>query len=129
MRRRPPRSTRTDTLVPYPTLFRSAFVLVALEHRAGHVQVAEHVAQAPGQRLLELELAAEQQHRGIGDQCQVRRIAVELAEVAAGVGVARRLADLGAGQAEPERAHRVGDREAEWARPNAGETLRTGGNT
>src|SRR3546814_20775723 len=28
MIRRPPRSTRTDTLFPYTTLFRSAFVLV-----------------------------------------------------------------------------------------------------
>src|SRR3546814_9946183 len=27
MRRRPPRSTRTDTLVPYPTLFRSALLV------------------------------------------------------------------------------------------------------
>src|SRR3546814_5555391 len=100
---RPPVSTRTDTLFPYTTLFRSAaapgeyqcpkqpatradrvvaqrrgqgefgavhgvverprqqplvahraaFVLVALEHRAGYVHVAEHVAQAPGRRLLE----------------------------------------------------------------------------
>src|SRR3546814_2049496 len=29
MLRRPPRSTRTDTLFPYPTLFRSAVILVA----------------------------------------------------------------------------------------------------
>src|SRR3546814_8689704 len=28
MRRRPPRSTRTDTLFPYTTLFRSEFVLL-----------------------------------------------------------------------------------------------------
>src|SRR3546814_15631275 len=34
MRRRPPRSTRTDTLFPYTTLFRSRLVLVdASEHR------------------------------------------------------------------------------------------------
>src|SRR3546814_3128730 len=30
MRRRPPRSTRTDTLFPYPTLFRSAFAAALL---------------------------------------------------------------------------------------------------
>src|SRR3546814_20267943 len=30
MIRRPPRSTRTDTLFPYPTLFRSPFGTVAL---------------------------------------------------------------------------------------------------
>src|SRR3546814_12745483 len=33
MIRRPPRSTRTDTLFPYTTLFRSGAVLVALGHR------------------------------------------------------------------------------------------------
>src|SRR3546814_14244574 len=38
MIRRPPRSTRTDTLFPYTTLFRSA---VALEQRAEDRQVAE----------------------------------------------------------------------------------------
>src|SRR3546814_8000378 len=39
MIRRPPRSTRTDTLFPYPTLFRSDEALAGLEgnvrHRAG----------------------------------------------------------------------------------------------
>src|SRR3546814_19543611 len=30
MIRRPPRSTRTDTLFPYPTLFRSRFALLTL---------------------------------------------------------------------------------------------------
>src|SRR3546814_12958803 len=33
MRRRPPRSTRTDTLVPYTTLFRSHGLLLAGQHR------------------------------------------------------------------------------------------------
>src|SRR3546814_6427276 len=32
MLRRPPRSTRTDTLFPYTTLFRSAVVIVELPH-------------------------------------------------------------------------------------------------
>src|SRR3546814_17812376 len=42
MRRRPPRSTRTDTLVPYTTLFRS-FRPQPVEHRrkAGLVLVAD----------------------------------------------------------------------------------------
>src|SRR3546814_15662158 len=31
MIRRPPRSTRTDTLFPYTTLFRSAFLVAALD--------------------------------------------------------------------------------------------------
>src|SRR3546814_9796558 len=30
MRRRPPRSTRTDTLFPYPTLFRSALLMFSV---------------------------------------------------------------------------------------------------
>src|SRR3546814_15282086 len=34
MIRRPPRSTRTDTLFPYTTLFRSWFEAVGREHRA-----------------------------------------------------------------------------------------------
>src|SRR3546814_2389581 len=40
MIRRPPRSTRTDTLFPYTTLFRSAVVVAAavhLLHQAHHV--------------------------------------------------------------------------------------------
>src|SRR3546814_6911931 len=36
MRRRPPRSTRTDTLFPYTTLFRS---LLALENRLALVRI------------------------------------------------------------------------------------------
>src|SRR3546814_14631867 len=34
MIRRPPRSTRTDTLFPYTTLFRSRGAVVARQHRA-----------------------------------------------------------------------------------------------
>src|SRR3546814_15296015 len=41
MRRRPPRSTRTDTLCPYTTLFRSL-------HRVGGEAVADRVAAAAG---------------------------------------------------------------------------------
>src|SRR3546814_11530346 len=36
MVRRPPRSTRTDTLFPYPTLFRSGFGARAIDRRADH---------------------------------------------------------------------------------------------
>src|SRR3546814_17482485 len=42
MIRRPPRSTRTDTLVPYTTLFRSVAVLVAV------AELAEEVGRALG---------------------------------------------------------------------------------
>src|SRR3546814_4035234 len=36
MRRRPPRSTRTDTPFPYTTLFRSASMVMALANRTDH---------------------------------------------------------------------------------------------
>src|SRR3546814_8129858 len=39
MIRRPPRSTRTDTLFPYTTLFRAALVLDHVDQRLGHVDV------------------------------------------------------------------------------------------
>src|SRR3546814_13481194 len=55
MIRRPPRSTRTDTLFPYTTLFRSGLVdRIGLEQRLGHAAVrivAVHARQlAFGQR-------------------------------------------------------------------------------
>src|SRR3546814_6872244 len=45
MIRRPPRSTRTDTLFPYTTLFRSPHPVV--EHRHQH----DHAAPRPADRL------------------------------------------------------------------------------
>src|SRR3546814_10288641 len=45
MIRRPPRSTRTDTLFPYTTLFRSVVVERALADLAVEVDVLEHVLQ------------------------------------------------------------------------------------
>ena len=95
--------------------FRTAPILIALEQRAGDVELAEHVAQAARQRLLELQLPAQQQHRGIRAERQGRRVAVELAIETAGVGIARGLAEAGAGQAEPQRPYRIGNREADVA--------------
>src|SRR3546814_4516450 len=40
MIRRPPRSTRTYTLVPYPTLFRSLLLVVIRRRRAGKIVAA-----------------------------------------------------------------------------------------
>src|SRR3546814_19454762 len=52
MIRPPPRSTRTDTLVPYTTLFRSRRILAAVEH---------HILARPAQfrldRVINVELA------------------------------------------------------------------------
>src|SRR3546814_5738050 len=53
MSRRPPRSTRTDTLFPYTTLFRSAVLLPAamLAHQA--VQPALDAAREPAVRRVD----------------------------------------------------------------------------
>src|SRR3546814_10465975 len=53
MSRRPPRSTRTDTLFPYTTLFRSG-----PDHAAGLAQLAQHAA------------------RGIDRHCEADRLRV-----------------------------------------------------
>src|SRR3546814_19176845 len=64
MRRRPPRSTRTDTLFPYTTLFRSVDQMVQLEHvNDAHRHLAiELLAGAP---VIEVRLARriEPRHR------------------------------------------------------------------
>src|SRR3546814_19050715 len=39
MRRRPPRATRTDTLLPYPTLFRSAVWICSRNDAIGNLAV------------------------------------------------------------------------------------------
>src|SRR3546814_18351871 len=58
MIRRPPRSTRTDTLFPYPTLFRSIGLLAAvIDPRGEPLQLAERArpgdeaAREPGPRI------------------------------------------------------------------------------
>src|SRR3546814_5187901 len=43
MRRRPPRSTRTDTLFPYTTLFRSDFRVVLVHRPVGVNRLARHI--------------------------------------------------------------------------------------
>src|SRR3546814_2351722 len=48
MIRRPPKSTRTDTLFPYTTLFRSRLGrLGQAEHAGGHEVVSQHVPRHP----------------------------------------------------------------------------------
>src|SRR3546814_15682217 len=46
MIRRPPRSTRTDTLFPYTTLFRSGLLVEAPQHRCGAPEVEALAAPA-----------------------------------------------------------------------------------
>src|SRR3546814_5389688 len=69
MIRRPPRSTRTDTLFPYPTLFRSA-------HLPQHVAVARALAPGDVPGALHLLHPAVD---GIGDQFLMSPAAAQLA--------------------------------------------------
>src|SRR3546814_4283129 len=67
MIRRPPRSTRTDTLFPYTTLFRSSFLFLARRRRlrgGAAVRVGEQ-HQRPHHRA-----AAADRHRGIPQGAQ-----------------------------------------------------------
>src|SRR3546814_6913248 len=60
MIRRPPRSTRTDTLFPYTTLFRSIGEQPAVE------QIAQRLIEiGVAQRLADLELGVGQHRRGL----------------------------------------------------------------
>src|SRR3546814_15803775 len=72
MIRRPPRSTRTDTLFPYTTLFRSAGIFrigitdgqierEAVQRPGGHLQIETATPRAP-QIVGELDAAARQAH-------------------------------------------------------------------
>src|SRR3546814_3857496 len=51
MIRRPPRSTRTDTLFPYTTLCRSQLCSGVVDHQARGREVRRHVGEAELQRL------------------------------------------------------------------------------
>src|SRR3546814_20244075 len=55
MNRRPPRPTRTDTLFPYTTLFRSCCVLRAAPGKAWCTGVDVKESQKPGQAVVELD--------------------------------------------------------------------------
>src|SRR3546814_4788261 len=69
MRRRPPRSTRTDTLFPYTTLFRSANVAVVLSAHVDQGQCAHFLR---GQGLIKIRArvrsleSCEQEKRHVG---------------------------------------------------------------
>src|SRR3546814_5270596 len=83
MIRRPPRSTRTDTLFPYPTLFRSDGLAEELPAGAIH-----HVAdQAEGHVLVAVALAGRAFHRRVG-QPSHQGVVVDVAFQVAVVGVA-----------------------------------------
>src|SRR3546814_19898469 len=67
MIRRPPRSTRTDTLFPYTTLFRSLIDVLWLEHSTAMVAAAFEVEHSTSiysgiVRMLDLALSSENLH-------------------------------------------------------------------
>src|SRR3546814_17111623 len=73
MIRRPPRSTRTDTLFPYTTLFRS--LAVVLDHHVGAVEQAQQRLAAVGLLPVERDapLVAVHHHEGGRLAVDVRR--------------------------------------------------------
>src|SRR3546814_14634432 len=64
MIRRPPRSTRTDTLFPYTTLFRSQFQALLAGVQAVGLEVFDQAAQAGRRDTLGFE-HVEAQHLGL----------------------------------------------------------------
>src|SRR3546814_4512639 len=57
MRRRPPRSTRTDTLFPYTTLFRSASTVVALRSYRQAIESGDSALALRAAHLLDQNVA------------------------------------------------------------------------
>src|SRR3546814_19703386 len=115
MIRRPPRSTRTDTLFPYTTLFRSPVI-------EDDVDRLDAVADRD-RDLARLGLEVEQRDVGIARESAavVPVGTVALGVVAHGDGIGAR---LGHGDADPHRAG-AGDRQVDAAQPLAlGEEIR-----
>src|SRR3546814_9883187 len=87
MIRRPPRSTRTDTLFPDTTLFRSLHVIVAQARIGKSLLAADEV------RKLH-RVAHEEDRRVVADQIVVALVGVELQREAAHVAPGIRAAHL-----------------------------------
>src|SRR3546814_20172338 len=66
MIRRPPRSTRTDTLFPYTTLFRSAIVIGTATSDAGANAIGERLSASGGHGRV-LDVANPDSIRGLVD--------------------------------------------------------------
>src|SRR3546814_12068469 len=91
MIRRPPRSTRTDTLFPYTTLFRSDVVIGVLDIRpAGQRRdrVSRRHEIEVGRRLLVIPAHTEIERQPIGDLPIVLKVQDELEVVRADEGIA-----------------------------------------
>src|SRR3546814_1780041 len=79
MRRRPPRSTRTDTLFPYTTLFRSLWLGVQLPPEGIHMhEDAEQIGVWARERLA--ERLAEKHSRAVFITAESRRASANRSE-------------------------------------------------
>src|SRR3546814_4329763 len=68
MIRRPPRSTRTDTLFPYTTLFRSAIEMgIVLARYVADVRCRHNVVQPAQRAVCRQRLVVEKVKRGVAD--------------------------------------------------------------
>src|SRR3546814_13618524 len=92
MIRRPPRSTRTDTLFPYTTLFRSPQPAVLDRAGAGRRAARTAAAGRPGLRAGALPRHGLHDHRGGRAADPVRRAIRAVAGVEAGDAAVPRLA-------------------------------------
>src|SRR3546814_16377486 len=135
MIRRPPRSTRTDTLFPYPTLFRSLQQAEQGRRKAEATLVSERAAvERRAARIADLEeslKAAGSQHDEAARELSDRQ--AELAALPALVGfvlaatAARRAADSGRTSRAEARARRADQLRDIAAAQRAGAPCRAGG--
>src|SRR3546814_3916401 len=80
MIRRPPRSTRTDTLFPYTTLFRSADHLDRRRHHVGELHLADAQSAAAAGRAEPAEKEADELPEGVETEAARHyRISLEMA--------------------------------------------------
>src|SRR3546814_15845953 len=94
MRREPPRYTRTDTLFPYTTLFRSLRVLGDMADRRGHpARGVRHVEVGQG-RLDRAEAGVEHRRVHVAHVADAEGLAAERPEPAADAGQHLVAADL-----------------------------------
>src|SRR3546814_12184086 len=108
MTRRPPRSTRTDTLFPYTTLFRSQRVLADVGDVAGDLLLAQLGVAGHHLELLDVDRGEDVvAHDALGDQDGVLEVvALPRHEGDQHVAAERQLAQAGRGDVGDELAGR-----------------------
>src|SRR3546814_17376584 len=108
MRRRPPRSTRTDTLFPYTTLFRSNSKLANIERRQQEaLDEALSSIEELRMRIEELENQGMLRIEKLEAQVEAQAASRWTVEQKIGDELEKLRDDLEAAQAKPERAKRA----------------------